>query len=120
MFFHLDFTSPLPIYEQIVRGIKFAVAAGGIAPNELIPSVRDLARDLAINPNTVARAYRTLQDDAVVFAKRGTGLAVAPNAPQKCRIQRLEIFQTRFRQFLDDARRSGLSELEIDEIVKQE
>ena len=75
-------TSPtaLAIYDQVVRQIKFAVAGGVLKEGELVPSVRELARELTINPNTVARAYRQLQDDGVLTSVRGTGLAVAAGA----------------------------------------
>ena len=61
MFFHIDPTNGLAIYEQVARQVMFAVAGGALAPGEMVPSVRELARELALNPNTVARAYRELQ-----------------------------------------------------------
>ena len=75
-------TSPtrLAIYDQVVRQIKFAVAGGVLKEGELVPSVSELARELTINPNTVARAYRQLQDDGMLTSVRGTGLAVAAGA----------------------------------------
>ena len=56
----------------------------------MVPSVRELARELAINPNTIARAYRQLQDDGVLVSVRGTGLEVATGAGERCRNERLE------------------------------
>ena len=75
MFFQIDFGDTLPIYDQVVRQIKFAVAGGVLKEGELVPSVRELARELTINPNTVARAYRRLQDDGVldVGSRHGPG-----------------------------------------------
>ena len=58
MFFHIDPSNGLAIYSQIVRQIKFAVAGEALRPGEMVPSVRELARELAVNPNTVSRAYR--------------------------------------------------------------
>ena len=69
MFLHIDPHNGLAIYDQIVRQIKFAVAGGVVRSGELVPSVRELARELAINPNTIARAYRQLQDDRVLEAR---------------------------------------------------
>ena len=80
MFIQIDFNDALPIYDQIVRQIKFAVAGDVLCEGELIPSVRELARELTINPNTVARAYRQLQDEGILGTVRGTGLAVAGGA----------------------------------------
>ena len=62
MFLFIDAHNGLAVYEQIVRQVKFAVADGVLSAGDLAPSVRELAKDLAINPNTVARAYRQLQE----------------------------------------------------------
>ena len=80
MFFQIDFGNGLAVYDQVVRQVKFAVAGEVLKEGDLIPSVRELARELTINPNTVSRAYRQLQDDGVLTSVRGTGLAVAAGA----------------------------------------
>jgi len=84
MFFQIDPSNGLAIYDQVVRQIKFAIAGGALKAGELIPSVRELARELAINPNTVARAYRCLQDEGVLEPVRGQGLAVTAGACERC------------------------------------
>ena len=68
MFLQIDFQNGLPIYEQVVRQVKFAIAGEDFKEGELVPSVREIARELAINPNTVARAFRQLQTDGVLQA----------------------------------------------------
>src|SRR6185312_14443956 len=98
MFFQIDPHNGLAIYEQIVRQIKFAVAGGVLRSGELVPSVRELARELAINPNTIARAYRQLQDDRVLESVRGTGLEVAGGAAERCRNERLKLIRLRIKQ----------------------
>jgi GntR family transcriptional regulator len=120
MFFHIDPHNGLAIYDQIVRQIKFAVASGALKPGELIPSVRELARELAINPNTIARAYRQLQDDEVLQSVRGTGLEVATGAGARCRSERLSLIRTRLRQVLAEARQSQLDVRELRELVEKE
>ena len=85
MFLHIQPSDGLAIYDQVVRQVKFAVASGAVRTGEFVPSVRELAKELAINPNTVSRAYRQLQDDGVLETVRGTGLAVAKGAAQLCR-----------------------------------
>ena len=99
MFFQIDFGDHLPIYDQVIRQIKFAVAGGVLKEGELIASVRELARELTINPNTVARAYHRLQDDGVLTSVRGTGLAVAAGAGDRCRGDRVELIRTRSARF---------------------
>lgn len=120
MFFHIDPHNGLAIYDQIVRQIKFAVAGGLLKSGELIPSVRELARELAINPNTIARAYRQLQDDRVLAAVRGTGLEVAAGAGERCRGERLKLIRARLRQVLAEAQQSHLEVRELRDIVQQE
>ncbi len=93
MFFHIDPHNGLAIYDQIVRQVKFAVAGGVLKSGELVPSVRELARELAINPNTIARAFRQLQDDRVLEPVRGTGMEVATGAGERCRNERLKLIR---------------------------
>ena len=109
-----------PFYEQIVRQVKFAVAAGALVPGELVSSVRELAKDLAINPNTVIRAYRQLQDEEILQARRGTGLIVTPAAPHVCGRQRLDMIRARLAQVLTEARQSGLDDDVIGELIREQ
>ena len=120
MFIHIDPTGGLAVYDQIVRQVKFAVAGGVVVAGELIPSVRELARELAINPNTVARAYRQLQDDGVLESVRGRGLAVLPGARKACQEGRVEMIRARLREVLDEAHRSGLNRTQIELLLREE
>ncbi|MDR2756832.1 MAG: GntR family transcriptional regulator [Planctomycetaceae bacterium] len=118
MFIEIDPTSSQPIFEQIAMQIRFAIAAGTVREEEMIPSVRDLSKQLTINPNTTARAYRLLQDEGLISLRRGMGLAVTVGAKEICRRQRKLFFQQKFQLFLDEAARSRLSQEEIDEIME--
>ena len=120
MFFHIDPHNGLAIYDQIVRQIKFAVAGGVLRSGQLVPSVRELARELAINPNTIARAYRQLQLDRVLEAVRGTGLEVASGAAERCRNDRVKLIRVRLRQVLAEANQSRLEARELRELVERE
>jgi len=120
MFFNIDPSNGLAIYDQVVRQVKFAVAAGVLRPTELVPSVREVARELAINPNTVARAYRQLQADGVLEPVRGTGLQVAADAAQRCRRERLALVRQRLCQVLREARQSRLDAEELRALVQSE
>src|SRR3972149_3504442 len=101
MFLHVDAKNGLAVYDQIVRQVKFAVADGALGPGELVPSVRELAREPAINPNTLARAHRQLQDDGVLEARRRTGLAVPPGARRPCHGEPPRLIRARLRQVLE-------------------
>ena len=120
MFLSIDPSSELAIYEQVVRQVKFAVAGDAVQQGELIPSVRELARQLAINPNTVARAYRQLQGDLVLQQVRGTGLAVAEGAGERCREERGNLIRGRLKEVLAEAKLSRLDGQQIRLMVQEE
>lgn len=117
MFLDIDFHCDVAIYLQIVRQIKFAIAAGKVRPGELLPSARVLAGRLAINPNTVAHAYTELQNDGVIESLRGRGMAVCTGAAAVCRRQRNDVLAERIGESLREAWNAGLSEDKIQSIV---
>ena len=120
MFFKIDLSNGLAIYQQVARQVKFAVAGGALKAGELVPSVRELARELAINPNTVARAYRRLQADGVLESVRGMGLQVAAGADEQCRSERVELIRERLQQVLVEARQSRLEADQLRALVEGE
>jgi GntR family transcriptional regulator len=120
MFLHVDVGNGLAVYDQIVRQVKFAVADGALRSGDLVLSVRELAGELAINPNTVARAYRQLQDDGVLETVRGTGLSVAASARRHCQAERTKLIRLRLRLVLDEALHSGLDPEDIEGLMKDE
>lgn len=81
----IDAGSPIPIYSQIVDRIGALVREGSLPPGSLLPSVRQLAGDLAINPNTVARAYTLLEREGIVETVRRRGTLIAASAPAAAR-----------------------------------
>ncbi len=117
MFFSIDPSNGVAIYEQIVRQVKFAVADGVLVPGQLLPSVRTLAMKLAINPNTIAKAFQQLQSDGVVDSLRGRGLAVRAEAVETCRIVRRTILEDRLRSAIAEALHGGLAAKEIKRLV---
>jgi len=78
--FHVNPSSGVPIYVQIENQVKNAVAAGALKKDQPIPSVRKLASDLGVNPNTVARAYQELEHGGVIRTVPGGGTSGARNA----------------------------------------
>ena len=117
MFFNVNASNGVPVYEQITRQIVFAIASGGIESGQLVPSVRNLSKELAVNPNTVARAYRQLQDQGVLENLRGEGLVVMKGAATKCRSTRKKIMSDRILSVLQEARQSQLTDEEIQSMV---
>jgi len=89
---HIEPADPRPIWRQIEEGIQHLVASGAIAAGAAVPSVRDLARELQINPATVSKAYQRLTDAGVLLVKRGDGTYVAdtpPELPREIRTRKL-------------------------------
>jgi len=76
MLLRIDPNSSEPIFGQLVFQVKARIARGELEPGDKLPSVRELAKDLAINPNTVARAYEALESEGVIVRKQGSGCFV--------------------------------------------
>ena len=74
----LNYRDPRPVYEQIKEKLRSRILAGALAEGEKLPSVRDLAAALAINPNTIQRAYRELEAEGYIYTQLGKGSFVAP------------------------------------------
>ena len=79
----IDPDSTMPIYLQVVNAIKHQVAAGQLAPGQQLPTVRQLATDLRVNPNTIARAYDLLDTDRVITTQQGRGTYVREQPDQE-------------------------------------
>lgn len=98
----------MPIFEQVIRQIKFAVAEGILMPGQLLPSVRVLAKNLAVNPNTIQRAYQELQNEEILESLRGRGIAVCAGAKRKCVSDRQALLGQRLTAVVEEALRGGL------------
>ena len=101
-----------PIYHQIMDEIRRALVVGTLAPEDPLPSVRQLAAELRVNPNTVQQAYRELERDGVVHVKRGLGTFVSGVLSE--RSERRELARSVAQRALREAHRHGLS---ADELV---
>jgi GntR family transcriptional regulator len=95
---------PVPIYQQVVNQVKYLVASGRLAPDEELPPIRTLAEQLVVNPNTVARAYRELEQAGIVVKRRTSGTYVSGAASPLARRQRLKIVTERIDALLAEAR----------------
>ena len=88
--FEINPSNAAPIWRQIEEGMRRMIALGSLRPGDVVPSVRDLARGLRVNPNTVARAYQRLTDAGVFAVRRGEGTFVAEEPVQLARAERNE------------------------------
>jgi GntR family transcriptional regulator len=117
MFFSIDVHSDVAIYLQLVRQVKFAVAAGTLRPGQLLPSVRALSAQVALNPNTVARAFNQLQSEGVIETLRGRGMVVREDAVEICRREREEVIDGRIGEVIAEAWNAGLPKTKIKTLV---
>jgi GntR family transcriptional regulator len=120
MLFDIQPKSSVPIYEQIVAQITYGIASGGLEVGMLIPSVRELASNLTVHPNTVARAYQELERQGMLTVRRGKGMEVAAAALRLSRNERQEKVRARIREALREAVSSALSPEEIRKLVDEE
>jgi GntR family transcriptional regulator len=113
-------SAAVPIYEQIVAQVTYAIASGALGPGTLIPSVRELADRLLVNPNTVARAFQELERLGLVTARRGRGMEVTAEGPALGKARRQELVRQRIREALREAVSSALSAAEVRKLVEEE
>ncbi len=119
MQFRIDVDNGMPIYEQLVRQIKYAIAEGTVVPGQLVPSVRELSKSLAVNPNTVQRAYLQLQQEEIVEPLRGRGIAVCTGAKQRCNSDRQRLLIDRMAGVIAEAIHSGLDDNHLQELFSK-
>src|ERR1700676_175826 len=84
----LDLRSGVPVYRQIIDQVLGGIASGTLVPGDQLPTVRQLAVDLAINPNTVVRAYRELEIRGILETQQGTGTFITDKQPEKNELER--------------------------------
>jgi GntR family transcriptional regulator len=120
MFFSIEPSNGLAIYEQIVRQVKFAIAEQTLRPGQLLPSIRTLSQQLAINPNTINRAFQQLQSDGILESIRGKGLAVHADAPNNCVDARKRIITDRIKSVICEALHAGLEPDELRALVAEQ
>ncbi|SIT03535.1 GntR family transcriptional regulator [Alicyclobacillus vulcanalis] len=120
MWLQVDPRAPTPVYQQIVDGVKAAVAAGWLAPGDRLPSVRDLAVALAVNHNTVAKAYQELERSRVIEVIRGRGTFVTrPSRTPPDAAERMEKLRDALRLAWIEAYHLGLTDAEFERMFHQ-
>jgi GntR family transcriptional regulator len=116
----LDFQSGRPLYRQIAAGVMSHMAAGQLAPGDQLPPVRRLADQLGVNFNTVARAYRLLDDQGLISAQHGRGTFILQQLPDDDRRGNLESRKGRLTaRYLEEMKNLGSTEEEVVRWVKQ-
>jgi GntR family transcriptional regulator len=115
---HIDFRSGLPIYTQIVNQVQAQVAGGVLQPGDQLPTVRALAEELRVNFNTVARAYRILDEARIISTQQGRGTYITEIPPPKVteRLRR-EALKALTQRYITEAMRLEFTKNEISEIL---
>ena len=115
--FDVDSRSPTPIYAQLDRSIRAAIATGQLEPGGKLPTVRQLAVDLAVNANTVAKVYAQLEREGILETRRGVGTFVRESpSPQATRAHRERELRELIQRFVGDAALLGFT---LPELINQ-
>ncbi len=116
--FAINPADPAPIWRQIEEGMRRLIALGALKPGGPVPSMRDLARDLRVNPNTVARAYQRLTEGGVLAVRRGEGTFVAEQPAQPRKAEKHEMLRDAAQRFARAAVAAGAELQEAVEAVE--
>jgi GntR family transcriptional regulator len=116
---HISSGDGVPVYLQIVNQVKYLVASARLVPGEELPPIRVLAARLLINPNTVARAYRELEQAGIVEKRRTAGTYVSADPSPLARRERLKILTGRIDALLAEARQMDIDTDAVVELLRQ-
>ena len=120
VFRQIDPRSPVPLYAQIADRIRIAIATGDLEPGAALPSVRQLASQLRVNPATVVQAYRELEEAAVVESRQGAGTFVRELAQPKREAERQREARRLVRRLLKEAAALGVTRDDLEQALKTE
>ncbi|MFN0017135.1 MAG: GntR family transcriptional regulator [Pirellulaceae bacterium] len=116
---HISSRDGVPIYLQIVNQVKYLVASGRLAAGEELPPIRTLAEQLLVNPNTVARAYRELEQAGIVTMRRTAGTYVSDATSPLARRERLKIVTARVDALLAEARQMNIDTETLIKLIQE-
>lgn len=114
--FRLDLRSGVPVYRQLIDQVRGGIAAGALSAGDQLPTVRQLAVDLAINPNTVLRSYRELELGGLLETQQGTGTFITERKPRQATVERERQLSQLVGEFLA---RAGASGFTAEELLKE-
>ncbi len=116
--FNIDFSSPVAIYQQVILGVKLEILAGRLKHGDRLPPIRELAKILKLNPNTVAKAYYTLEKEGFIKSKRGSGSWINT---KKIKLDSLRtgMIEAEFKVFLEKAISLGATKRNIKNLMKR-
>ena len=117
--YNINFDSPVPIYQQIILAIKMEILSGRLKSGDQLPPIRELAKILKLNPNTVAKAYYNLEGEGFIESKRGSGSWVNYKNI-KLDSLRKGMLEDEFRSFLERALSLGATREDIKKLIEKD
>ncbi len=117
--YNINFNSPIPIYQQIILAIKLEILSGRLKTGDKLPPIRELAKILKLNPNTVAKAYYNLEGEGFIESKRGSGNWVNYKNI-KLDSLRKGMLEDEFRNFLERALSLGATREDIKKLIEKD
>lgn len=118
--FQIDPHSGVPVYRQVMDQVKYYVASGALRPGEQLPSIRELAQSLAVNPTTIVKTYSELQHENVIEMRHGKGAFVAEGIARLSEREREKALRRLARQLAVEAAQMGASERLVLRLVSEE
>ena len=118
MYIVLSNSSDLPIYEQIKEQVKTQILSGELSENEMLPSLRQLAKDLKISVLTTTRAYNELEEEGFITSRQGKGFFVMPRGSDLLREQLIKEVETNLNNAILSAQRASMTDDELVQLLK--
>lgn len=115
----IDTSSFIPFYEQIKAQLKLRMAANILKPHDPLPSIRELATELLINPNTVARAYRDMEREGFIYTRKGKGCFVSDHSSSLAKQKSAELLNSSFDNAIEEAKGYALTASEIKKLFQK-
>ena len=113
----IDSRDKRAIYEQVVDRLSDLMLIGALEPGDKLPSVRSLAVDLSINPNTIQKAYQELERQGIIYMKRGQGTFINPNIKAKNREEKMEQLKEEIKKIIVESMYLGITKDEFIDII---
>jgi len=117
---HIDPNSGMPVYRQMIDQIKYYIASETLKPGDQLPSVRDLAQRLSVNPTTVVKAYAELEHEQVIELRHGKGAFVSTNRTPFNQFEKEKVIRRLARQLVVESMQLGADRALVDQVFEQE
>ncbi|NLB88467.1 MAG: GntR family transcriptional regulator [Syntrophomonadaceae bacterium] len=119
LWFKIDFHSGVPAYQQIIDKIKELIISGNLQADDPLPSIRELAKELNVNPNTVARSYRDLETEGYIYSRPGVGSFISAQNEQTIKNKALSLIKEELYATLLTAQKYNLNKATISSLIDQ-